>query len=251
MPVFEQIGRRTDPEARKRDAMSAAITSLLGAAVVGFAMGLAAWQLGVVPDVLDDDPPMVEVLLSEPNPTLTEPELPQAKPSSPPISKGEEGPTQVEPDVDADPAPLTEVVVDTVVDTESTGHHDGTELGDADGEVDGTPGPGGEGDCENETCAVTQATVLHHSELSWRRQVQPIYPSEVDDAPDRVACIVSVGIDQKGVPQQVTVADCPAAFHEATRSALSRSRWFSPRVGGRKVAAQTTIRIVFVKNQGG
>ena len=56
-------------------------------------------------------------------------------------------------------------------------------------------------------------------------------------------CKARVFIDEKGVPYDVKVEDCPKVFHAATRAAMLKWRWYPPKAGREKVKAQVVIGI--------
>jgi hypothetical protein len=43
----------------------------------------------------------------------------------------------------------------------------------------------------------------------------------------------------------VSVETCPKVFHEATKEALLKWRWYSPKDGKTKCKAQTTIAVIY------
>ena len=94
--------------------------------------------------------------------------------------------------------------------------------------------------------AVPEERSLHHAELEVTRRVMPIYPGdalciELEDQ----RCEMHVGMDEDGVPDNVTVAGCHWLFHDSAREAIMAWRWRPLLVGGRPVRAWARIGISY------
>ena len=90
------------------------------------------------------------------------------------------------------------------------------------------------------------AVPIHHSKLQIRRRIQPTYP-EAAKAMNlgRVDCRVRVFIDETGKPYDVRMHACPKMFHDTTREALYKWRWYPARKDGQKVKVATMLKIRF------
>ena len=58
-------------------------------------------------------------------------------------------------------------------------------------------------------------------------------------------CITRVLIGKDGIPYEVTVEDCHAAFHQATHDAVMAWRWEPVTYRGKPTLAQTTVSVPF------
>ncbi len=247
--MFETIGRDVDDEAGKRRAQSV-LLSLLGlGAVVGFIVGITAYTAVelVTSAAPDGDMPPVVVWVGP----AAAPDLPDLPPPPPAAAKAEVEPEDdLEPDplVDPDAAPteLQEPPDDTVRSaSRPDGQDGGVDGGDPEGELGGTPGgvTDGTGDRLGPSGG---PRVFHHTELETSRRVQPVYPKNARAMNlGEQRCKARVQIDATGRPYDVVVEDCPAVFHASTKEALLKWRWYAPRDGRRKVAAQTVIAITY------
>jgi hypothetical protein len=91
-----------------------------------------------------------------------------------------------------------------------------------------------------------EARGVHHAELEMKKWVQPDYPREAKGLGD-VKCVATVRIDAFGVPEEVTVAsDCPTVLQPIVRDAILEWRWYPPKDGKQRVAAEATIAVQFV-----
>ncbi|MCB9695027.1 MAG: energy transducer TonB [Alphaproteobacteria bacterium] len=88
--------------------------------------------------------------------------------------------------------------------------------------------------------------VFHHSELEVKKRKLPEYPDEATsmNLGDQ-RCKVKVKIDEKGVPYEAEVTDCPKVFHQVAREAILEWRWYPPKADKAKVKAQTLIAVMF------
>jgi hypothetical protein len=247
--MFDNIGRDLDPEANRRRATSLFLTTAGCCAALGMLVGIATYtavQALEPPEV--DDGPIVLLDLPEEEPTA----LPAAPPPPPPAAGVEvEDPEPVVPDELVDEIQeLQDEVEERVVAAEQPqGTADGHDNGHPDGVAGGTPG----GDPDGELCGVPGAPacgpsvrVFHHTELQVRRRVEPVYP----DAARALAvsdqrCLVTVFLDESGVPYDAKVDRCPKPFHQASREALRKWRWYPPKDGKARIRAQTTIAITY------
>jgi hypothetical protein len=246
--MFDTIGRDLDDEANKRRAQSLLLSLLGMGAVMGFAVGITAYTAVELVTELDADTDMVPVVLAEPD---AAPDLPTLPPPPPPpaAAKAEVEPDdQVEPEPDPDTTPTElQEPPDDIVRSEARpdGEDGGVDGGDLDGELGGIPGgeKGGTGDRLGTSGG---PKVFHHQELQTRSRVQPVYPKAARSMNlGEQRCKARVQIDATGRPYDVVVEDCPAVFHAPTKEALLKWRWYAPRDGRRKVAAQTVIAITY------
>ena len=137
--------------------------------------------------------------------------------------------------------PLDEVIRDAV---QPPGVDGGVDGGDPDGEIGGRHG--GEVGGTGTELGGTAPTAFHHSDLETKRRVQPVYPKAAKSMNlGQQRCKALVKIDASGSPYDVQVEDCPVVFHAPTREALLKWRWYAPRDGRQKVAAQTVITITY------
>jgi len=246
--MFDNVGRDLDEEAGKRQAQSLLISVLGLGAVVGFLVGLTAYTAAdLVLEPVDDGEmaPVVIALDAE-----ATPELPSLPPPPPPPAAAK---AEVEPDVEPEPEPdpdsspddlkepLDEVIRDAV---QPPGVDGGVDGGDPDGEIGGRHG--GEVGGTGTELGGTAPTAFHHSDLETKRRVQPVYPKAAKSMNlGQQRCKALVKIDASGSPYDVQVEDCPVVFHAPTREALLKWRWYAPRDGRQKVAAQTVITITY------
>lgn len=243
--MFDTIGRDLDDEMNRRRAQSLLVSVLGMGAVTGFIVGLTAYT--AVELVLDApaDVEMVELVLADP---LQAPELPGLPPPPPPPAAAKaDAPVDdtPEPDPDAEPEDLKEPVTEAIqTSAQPEGEDGGQDGGDPNGERGGMQGgtAGGTGD----TLGSGGPRVFHHGELQTKRKITPTYPkaaAALDLGEQR--CKAVVQIDAEGVPTSVDVQGCPSVFHAETRDTLLRWRWYPPKDGRRKVAAQTVIAITY------
>ncbi|MEQ1506763.1 MAG: energy transducer TonB, partial [Myxococcota bacterium] len=95
----------------------------------------------------------------------------------------------------------------------------------------------------------TGVRVFHQSELEVKKRVNPEYPEAARalNLGDQ-RCLVKVIMDEEGVPFNVIVDACPKVFHDVTREAILKWRWYPPKDGKSKIKAQTTIAVTFKLN---
>jgi hypothetical protein len=247
--MFDRIVAPTDEEARRRSAASLAITAALcGAAAVGFMVGSLAWWAAPALGPGEDDEGMNVVMVGPEGGGTEEIELPKAPPRPQPQAAADPA-AESEPDPDAEPTAAADPQPRPTGSTESSGTSEGGgDLGTGGGtgggttRQDGTPG--------GEPCEVSggcePVRLIEHPNPVAKRRVQPQYP----DAAKALAlgeqkCVATVRIDAEGVPYQVDVAGCPAAFHPETREALLKWRWYAAKAGGSRVASQTVVAVVY------
>jgi len=244
--MFETIGTDPDPERAARRGWALLLTGSTTAAI-GSAIALATF-LAVGGTVPLPDP------VDLPLPVLVEDDdlarVDLGLPAPPPVARGvaAEPNTAPTPDTPPDqPAPLTDAPPDRVADP--AGDPNGDAAGDPQGAVGGTGSTPGAGPCVGPACGGGGPPVvaLHHSALTVKRQVAPVYPGDAPDQGD-VRCVAIVRIDEAGVPFHVSVAPgCPPAFVGETEAALARWRWYPPRVGKAATRAETRIGVTYRK----
>jgi hypothetical protein len=232
--MFDRIVEPVDGEARKRDAVSLAVTGALStAAVVGFVVGSFVWFVAPAP-APQPEPPVVMLPQGGGGPPDL-PELPRA-----PRERME--PTEVDPDALPDPE-----AAPTETQPNPTPHDPGTgDLGDGGGKGGGhTTGIGtpiGTADEADEG----DVRIAHYAPPEVKRRFQPRYPDELrEDGLGEQRCTAVVRLDAQGVPYEVDVTGCPEAFWAPTRSALLKWRWYPARDGHAKIASQTTLSVVY------
>ncbi|MCB9670106.1 MAG: energy transducer TonB [Alphaproteobacteria bacterium] len=93
---------------------------------------------------------------------------------------------------------------------------------------------------------------LHHSGLTLRKRVEPVYP-EVDEADRRVRhrCVVWVRVGPEGTPEDARVLPdfpgdgCSAPFQAAAQASVASWSWKPEKIGKDKATVQTQIAVVF------
>jgi hypothetical protein len=209
-------------------------------------VGIAAYTaIEVISEILIDED-MVEVVMEDPD--LGEAPPPPPPPPPPPaaadVEEEEEEEEEVEdnPDeMDEEVNELDEKVKEEVKSQKVVGAEGGVEGGEEGGVVGGVIG-GVEGGVIGGQLGGVRA--FHHSELEVKRRRTPDYPEAARSLNlGKQRCKVRVLIDEKGIPYQATVEDCPKVFHESARQAIMQWRWYPPRAGRDKVKAQTVIVI--------
>lgn len=231
--MFDHVGRTSDPDARARTVQSVGLTSLLG--VIAATLVVAAtWIFVVEPLALEPEPRQwVEMV-----------ELPgDAEPGPPPAASVRKG--EATPELSQVVEPLENRAYNVLPSRpriagsprgagqtpggSATGTGTGTPLGS------GTDGGGGGG-----------PQIVHQSELQVRSRVSPYFP----EVAKRIGltygrCLATVYIDERGRVSEVTVDQCPAAFHGETIRSLSRWRFQPYRVAGMATPAQTRIAVTY------
>jgi outer membrane biosynthesis protein TonB len=242
--LFQHIGRPLDDDAPRRTATSALLLSVVSTAAAGFVFGIAAYK--TVEDSFDTGEPESQLELVAVD--LAEERIEEALPAPPvaalpPPSESEPTDEEVQPTPDEmqEVKPLDDVVKREVATTvRPQGHPDGLPGGDPNGHPDGTPGGDPNGRPDGQFGGGAQ--VFHHSELEVKRRFEPRYPEAAKALNlGTQRCKVIVDIDEQGVPLAADVRDCPRVFHEATRQAVLKWRWYAPRAGKRKVRGRTTL----------
>jgi outer membrane biosynthesis protein TonB len=92
--------------------------------------------------------------------------------------------------------------------------------------------------------APTGPPVVHRSLVQFKLSPKSVYPEGQRDAGE-VTCLATVVIDQKGLPQSVSVSRCPDAFAESTRTAVMKARFEPPMYEGVSSEVTTTLPIKF------
>ena len=247
--MFDTIGRDLDEESNRRRAQSLLISIVGMGAVVGFSVGLGVYTAAelVADDDLDDEP-LVMIDLSEPALDAAPPALPPAPPKLRGVAADDDKPPEPTPDPDVTPTELAPPKPVPIADSAPTvGDPDGRDDGDPDGVDDGEPGGHPDGRRGGTGTGGGGPRVVHHRDLTLRASPKPRYPKTAAAMGlGEVHCKARVSIDDKGKPYEVVVEHCPKVFHEETRQALLRWRWYPPRDSERnKVRAQTVIGITY------
>jgi protein TonB len=248
--MFDDVGRGRRVRAQRE--FSAVLLSFL---VNGSLVAAVAWGGSqVAEEVLDEAP--VEVSFFEEAPP-EEPEVappaPPPPPPPPPAAKPEpeeeeDDAEEVEPDPqqaeeqEKEDADLRQDLDDaTKYKHQDAGVEGGVEGGVAGGVLGGKLGvPGGELGGQNEVRAV------HWSEVQAKKRVSPVFPDaakQLDIMEQR--CQVRFFIDEKGVPYDVKLENCPAVFHDSALEAAWKWRFYPMKVDGQAVKAQFVLSIVY------
>lgn len=244
--MFDTVGRHNDEEATRRSFASLLITGLLLGAGAAFTVGFTTYQ--VVEQLTDTE------TVCEWDPTLVEvdeviPDLPPLPPAPAKARKGVADAPEDPPEADepvADPAPLEAAKTKMVDSSPVKGLADGGDDGDPDSK---NLGPGN-GTCV-ENCAPggtgeADLRFFHSTELDVKRRARVIYPDAAAQAGlGEQRCVAQVRMSEKGVPYSVEVRGCPKIFHEATRSALMKWRWYPPKRNKIRTKASVSIAVVF------
>jgi outer membrane biosynthesis protein TonB len=244
--MFDTVGTHNDDEATRRSLASLLITTLGLGASLSFLLGYGAMTVASQPAVpMPDDGPLVYLDPGD------DPTLPDAPPPPPPPAAAAtvfdpvDTKTTEADEPDERVKDLTPVQPMPVVDRDRpAGTADGVEGGETDGIAGGQLGGVPDGTLGGTGDAGGPIRVFHHSEVETRRRVDPRYPDEASALGlGAVSCRVTVTIDARGQPEAVDVDRCPEPFATATRTALTRWRWYPARHDGQKVRARTTIMV--------
>lgn len=252
--VFDNVGRTIDEEANKRRAASIIALLAIGGGVVAITFAIAAWKATeVILDIVEDEMELVEVEITTDE---IEDELPPPPPPPPPPpaaadAEEEEEEEEDEPDEEIpdemvdEQQELDDEVEDAVANNDApAGVEGGVEGGEEGGEIGGVIG-GEIGGVVGGQLGGAVATV-HRSEVRIKRQVNPEYPETARDMNlGPVDCRVKIFIGEDGAPYDMEFVACPAPFHDNTRAAVMRMRWYPYRINGRKAKAQFVIKFVF------
>jgi outer membrane biosynthesis protein TonB len=236
--MFDNVGKDLDEEARKRSAASLLVTTAIIGGVLGASLLIAAWKVTeAVIEATIDDSDMVEVAMDEP-------EMDELPPPPPPPPLGSEVEEEEEDTEEQVPTPdeMTEEVVDLkeevkeeIESSSVKGSAQGIEGGVEGGVAGGVVG-GVEGGVLGGSLGVR---TFHHSEVEVKKRITPSYPDAAADLNlGDVDCRVRVFIDTEGVPYDVVIEACPKVFHDETRNALLKWRWYPAKADGAKVRAQ-------------
>ncbi|MBX2799937.1 MAG: energy transducer TonB [Myxococcales bacterium] len=236
--MFDAVGRSLDPEATRRTGTSLLLTAGVMGVVAGV-LGALSFAMVHGTEALPTPPPEPMVELMPLNSNVAE----LALPSAPRLGGGtsEALPEPVPEPTEPDPkATLTPAVDPSVVLAKPTG---------------GPPGPGtpeghpegsgrGDGDCIGPHC---QGIADPHERLETRKRVEPRFPKEAKQRGlSGARCLATISIDERGVPYDVIVQDCPEVFRAETRRALYAWRWYPVRDAKRqRVRAITQIGVTF------
>lgn len=236
--MFDRVIRESDDDAGRRSAASFAVTSVLCAAAVGgFVLGGLLFRVAQTPLVVEAPMVMLAPMggggADTPLPAV--PEKPRPAPAP-----------EVEPDPDASPDPDAAPAAVPVEPTEASGSGTGTGSGTGEGPGDGPgtgEGPPGEGPVSPAPPTVRR---IEDPDLVVRRRVDPAYPEAAKALGlGEQRCLATVYIDESGVPYDVDIENCPAAFHSAARQALLEWRWYPPKSGKVRVRTKTAVGITY------
>jgi hypothetical protein len=87
-----------------------------------------------------------------------------------------------------------------------------------------------------------------NTELDVKNRVFPEFPAAARHLEvQKHRCKATVRIDEKGVPYDVSVAECPEVFVQPTVDAMMAWRWRPPMFEGHSVRAVTVVPVVYVK----
>jgi hypothetical protein len=251
--VFDNVGRTIDEEANKRRAASVIALAAIGGGIFAIAFAITAWKATeAILEIVEPDMELVEV-------EITDDEIDEALPPPPPPPPPPPAAADAEEEEEEDDEP-DEDIPDEMVDEEQdledevedavanndvpAGQVGGVEGGVEGGEVGGVIG-GEIGGVIGGQLGGAVATV-HRSEVRIKRQVNPEYPETARDMNlGPVDCRVRIFIGEDGAPYDMRFEACPAPFHDSTREAVMRMRWYPYRVNGQKAKAQFVIKFVF------
>ena len=244
--MFDSVGRSLDDGAAARQAASAGIVGLLGLLTAGSIVLAGVWTVkaAIVEAVGGEDLVVFELAAEMLTPEMPPPPPPAA--SAAVVASDDDAPDESEEMIEQVKALDPEI--DAAIE-EARGPAD-EGAGEAEGVAGGVPGgvPGGDpnGEPEGRLGARDRPTVFHHTRLEVKRRVEPRYPSAARGLGlGDQRCRTTVRIGDDGVPYEIDVAGCPNLFHDEVRASILRWRWYPGRDGAAKVAAQTTIMIVF------
>ena len=100
---------------------------------------------------------------------------------------------------------------------------------------------------QDEMTSVPSVLMNRGPVLSAKKVVLAEYPSPLTalHGDSVVECTVWVRVDDKGKAERVAALTCPDGLHLAAVDAVRRWRWEPHVVGGRRVAAETTVTVSF------
>lgn len=83
-------------------------------------------------------------------------------------------------------------------------------------------------------------------EIKATRMIEPKYPEELrgQDLPD-ATCMVLFSINEKGKPDEVTISDCPEAYHRNVERAAMKWRFEPHEIDGEAKKARFALKISF------
>lgn len=251
--MFDNVGKSLDEDATKRSFTSVLISSLLIGAGTAFFIGYGSMKVVEEIREMTNDDDMVEVVFED---VGMEDEAPPPPPPPPPP------PAAATPDVEETETDDTTIEVDEMIDTikeldeevktevKSVVKPKGVEGGVEDGVEDGVVGGVKDGVKDGVIGGVPGARgvrMVHNSQLRTKVTPPPRYPEAAESMNlGRQRCKVKVKIDEKGIPYEVKVSDCPKVFHEETRKSILKWRWYPYKdENKKKVKAETLIAVVF------
>ena len=247
--MFDNVGKNLDDEAGKRTFASMVITSATVAFGIAFTLGLAAYKTVEAVEGFIDDGDMVELIMDDE--AIDEAPPPPPPPPPPPAAADAEEEEEEDEDTEDIPDEMVEEVKELDKEPEKEvksqkqpkGSPGGVEGGVEGGVVGGVIG-GVEGGVIGGQLGGVR--VFHHRELEVKKRILPGYPEAAKplNLGDQ-RCKVQVFIDEKGIPYDAKVEDCPKVFHQATREGILKWRWYPPKADRQKVKARTTIVVNF------
>lgn len=254
--MFDTVGQNIDDEALARQAKASLIAMVLTALVAGTVVAVGLWTVRevVLEKVIEDD--LFEVALGDLDDELDmEAPPPPPPPPPPPASAAPDDDEDDDDDDDAEPDvdEMVEEVKDLKEEVKDEVKSEKRVKGDPDGVVGGVEGGvkggvigGVEGGVLGGQLGGGRPKMVHHSTLKAKRRPTPVYPqSAMGKKLGDQACIVTVQIDEKGVPYDARVDNpqgCHEDFHEAATGGILKWRWYPP---PENVRVTTRIRVTF------
>jgi outer membrane biosynthesis protein TonB len=246
--VFDNIGKDLDEEANKRRASALFLTLSVLGAVVGLTVGVGAYMAAEVVLDVDLDKELVDLIEETVNEALPPPPPPPPPPPAAAAEEEQEEPETPQPDEMVEE--IKELEEEVKEEVKSDVKPAGVEGGQEGGQVGGVVG-GVQGGIEGGVLGgqLSGVRVFHHSELEVKKRINPEYPEaaralQIGDQ----RCLAKVFIDEEGVPYDVIVETCPKVFHDDTKAAILKWRWYPPKDGKNRVKAQTTIAVTYKLN---
>jgi hypothetical protein len=248
--MFDSVGRDLDEEALARTAKSTFLTVLLGGSV---AAGLTAAGMFMVKEYVA---PVIQEQIVEIAQAEDELEAPPPPPPPPPppaaasAQEEEEEPDEETPDEMVEEIKdLKEEVKEEVKSDVKPAGVEGGQVGGVEGGVVGGVQGGVVGGVVGGVLGSTGGTppkIIHHSEIEWKKKVDPIYPQQAKGLGlGEQTCKVIIKLDEEGVPYDLKIDGCPNNFHGETRDALMKWRSYPYKVGGTKLKVQSTILVKY------
>jgi outer membrane biosynthesis protein TonB len=243
--MFDSIGRDLDEEATRRQAKAGAIALAISAFIGGLTVVAGMWVIReVVVDQLQED--IVEIAMED-EVDMAAPPPPPPPPPPPAAADASEETEETEPtpdDMTEEVEELKEEVKQEMKsDVKPAGVEGGVEGGVVGGVVGGVQG-GVVGGVIGGQLGGQPAKVIHHSEIQWKRKIEPVYPVAARGLGlGEQKCKVTLSIDEAGVPYDIKIDGCPKVFHESTSEGLLKWRAYPFKVNGQSIRVQSTILV--------